>query len=88
MMSPGEGGTGDVPSEPARLLLLLRNTLTYTHTASLSVKTLLLTVLSSITEVVILCTAGYILARAGILDKPTQRKLNIVNGAQRSVSFG
>lgn len=44
------------------------------------VKILLTTVLSSIIEVVILCTAGYILARAGILDKPTQRKLNVVNG--------
>jgi predicted permease len=40
----------------------------------------LITVFQSIIEVVILCAAGYILARAGILDKPTQRKLNVVNG--------
>ena len=45
-----------------------------------TVKVLLITVFQSIIEVVILCAAGYILARAGILDKPTQRKLNVVNG--------
>ena len=54
-----------------------------------TVKILLTTVLSSIIEVVILCTAGYILARAGILDKPTQRKLNVVNGMSLGVvAFG
>ncbi|WVN88656.1 uncharacterized protein L203_103867 [Cryptococcus depauperatus CBS 7841] len=43
------------------------------------VKTLLLTVFNSIVEVFILCLAGYVLARTGVTDKATQRKLNIIN---------
>ncbi|KAH8087206.1 membrane transport protein-domain-containing protein [Cristinia sonorae] len=40
---------------------------------------LLKTVFESILEVFILCVAGYILARRGILDRPTQKKLNRLN---------
>ncbi|KAH9916976.1 membrane transport protein-domain-containing protein [Epithele typhae] len=40
---------------------------------------LLKTVFSSILEVFIVCISGYILARKGILDKATQKKLNRLN---------
>ncbi|KAF8651408.1 hypothetical protein AX16_004801 [Volvariella volvacea WC 439] len=40
---------------------------------------LLLTVLLSIVEVFLLCLAGYLLAWRGILDKPTQKKINHLN---------
>lgn len=30
-------------------------------------------------EVVLLCLAGYVLSRAGVTDKATQRKLNVIN---------
>ncbi|KAK1926685.1 auxin efflux carrier [Papiliotrema laurentii] len=43
------------------------------------VRILLLTVFQSIAEVFLLCLAGYILAYAGITDKATQRKLNVIN---------
>lgn len=33
----------------------------------------------SIFEVILLCVAGYVLARAGVTDKATQRKLNVIN---------
>ncbi|WVQ76735.1 hypothetical protein IAR50_006409 [Cryptococcus sp. DSM 104548] len=46
---------------------------------SVPFKTLLLTVFDSIVEVFLLCAAGYILARAGVTDKATQRKLNVIN---------
>ncbi|TXT13478.1 hypothetical protein VHUM_00845 [Vanrija humicola] len=44
-----------------------------------TVKTLLLTVFQSITEVFLLCIAGYVLASTGVTDKATQRKLNVIN---------
>jgi len=94
LMIRGEGGTGDVPGEQSPSPYLsshhhLNNPTNHPHPPAtlLTVKILLTTVLSSIIEVVILCTAGYILARAGILDKPTQRKLNVVNGMSLQ-SFG
>ncbi|KAI0683874.1 membrane transport protein-domain-containing protein [Cytidiella melzeri] len=40
---------------------------------------LLLTVFESILEVFILCLAGYILARKGVLDRKTQKQLNRLN---------
>ncbi|PVG01371.1 hypothetical protein CPB86DRAFT_812358 [Serendipita vermifera] len=40
---------------------------------------LLKTVFESILEVVILCFAGWILARRDLLDKKTQKKLNVLN---------
>ncbi|KAH9478161.1 putative transporter [Psilocybe cubensis] len=40
---------------------------------------LLLAVFNSILEVFILCAAGYILARQGILDKKTQKQINRLN---------
>ncbi|KAL0243489.1 hypothetical protein I308_105455 [Cryptococcus tetragattii IND107] len=43
------------------------------------IKTLLQTVFNSIFEVILLCVAGYVLARAGVTDKATQRKLNVIN---------
>ncbi|WVQ83865.1 hypothetical protein IAT38_006009 [Cryptococcus sp. DSM 104549] len=43
------------------------------------VRTLLLTVFDSIIEVFLLCLAGYVLSRAGVTDKATQRKLNVIN---------
>ncbi|OWZ66964.1 hypothetical protein AYX15_01874 [Cryptococcus neoformans] len=43
------------------------------------IKTLLRTVFNSIFEVILLCVAGYVLARAGVTDKATQRKLNVIN---------
>ncbi|ODO03074.1 hypothetical protein I350_05919 [Cryptococcus amylolentus CBS 6273] len=46
---------------------------------SVPIKTLLLTVFNSIVEVFLLCVAGYILARSGVTDKATQRKLNVIN---------
>jgi predicted permease len=33
----------------------------------------------SIIEVFLLCIAGYVLSRAGVTDKATQRKLNVIN---------
>jgi hypothetical protein len=78
------GGTDAVPGEPSNRLLHKRAVLSLTprtlDAMASTVKVLLITVFQSIIEVVILCAAGYILARAGILDKPTQRKLNVVNG--------
>ncbi|KAK4689781.1 auxin efflux carrier family protein, partial [Tremellales sp. Uapishka_1] len=47
--------------------------------SSFAVKVLLVTVFESITEVFLLCMAGYILSRAGVTDKATQRKLNVIN---------
>ncbi|KAL1408447.1 hypothetical protein Q8F55_005259 [Vanrija albida] len=47
--------------------------------AALPIKTLLLTVFNSITEVFLLCLAGYVLASTGVTDKATQRKLNVIN---------
>lgn len=38
-----------------------------------------MTVFESIIEVFILCLCGYILSRAGITDKATQRKMNVIN---------
>ncbi|WVR04361.1 hypothetical protein IAU60_001362 [Kwoniella sp. DSM 27419] len=46
---------------------------------SVPIKTLLVTVFESIVEVFILCLAGYVLSRAGVTDKATQRKLNVIN---------
>ncbi|ORY25349.1 membrane transport protein-domain-containing protein [Naematelia encephala] len=43
------------------------------------IRTLLVTVFESIIEVFLLCLAGYILSRAGVTDKATQRKLNVIN---------
>ncbi|KAF8867687.1 hypothetical protein CPB84DRAFT_1970400 [Gymnopilus junonius] len=40
---------------------------------------LLLAVFNSILEVFLLCAAGYILARHGILDKRTQKQINRLN---------
>ncbi|KAI0296456.1 auxin efflux carrier [Russula brevipes] len=37
------------------------------------------TVLGSIIQVTIVCISGYVLARRGILDKQTQRQLNVIN---------
>ncbi|KAH9973772.1 membrane transport protein-domain-containing protein [Lactifluus volemus] len=37
------------------------------------------TVLGSIVQVILVCISGYVLARRGIIDKPTQRQLNIIN---------
>ncbi|KAI0301620.1 membrane transport protein-domain-containing protein [Multifurca ochricompacta] len=37
------------------------------------------TVLGSIIQVILVCISGYILARRGILDKPTQKQLNVIN---------
>ncbi|BEI80618.1 hypothetical protein CcaverHIS002_0111470 [Cutaneotrichosporon cavernicola] len=47
--------------------------------SAIPVGTLLLTVFQSITEVVLLCIAGYVLASTGVTDKATQRKLNVIN---------
>ncbi|GHJ90117.1 hypothetical protein NliqN6_6519 [Naganishia liquefaciens] len=47
--------------------------------SSLPVRTLLWTVAESIIEVFILCVVGYILASTGVLDKQTQRKVNVLN---------
>ncbi|WRT65095.1 uncharacterized protein IL334_002037 [Kwoniella shivajii] len=46
---------------------------------SVPIKTLLITVFESVVEVFILCLAGYILSSAGVTDKATQRKLNVIN---------
>ncbi|WWC87148.1 uncharacterized protein L201_002034 [Kwoniella dendrophila CBS 6074] len=46
---------------------------------SVPIKTLLVTVFESVVEVFLLCLAGYILSRAGVTDKATQRKLNVIN---------
>ncbi|KAL7423264.1 hypothetical protein Q5752_002564 [Cryptotrichosporon argae] len=43
------------------------------------IQTLLVTVFESIIEVFLLCMAGYVLARSGVTDKATQRKLNVIN---------
>ncbi|WWC59132.1 uncharacterized protein I303_101680 [Kwoniella dejecticola CBS 10117] len=43
------------------------------------IKTLLVTVFESVVEVFLLCLAGYTLSRAGVTDKATQRKLNVIN---------
>ncbi|KAI0337206.1 hypothetical protein BDW22DRAFT_1364370 [Trametopsis cervina] len=40
---------------------------------------LLLTVFESILEVFVLCLAGYVLARKGVLDRKTQKQLNRLN---------
>ncbi|KAI0261633.1 membrane transport protein-domain-containing protein [Gloeopeniophorella convolvens] len=37
------------------------------------------TVFGSIIQVILVCIAGYVLARRGILDKKTQKQLNIIN---------
>ncbi|KAH9966174.1 auxin efflux carrier [Lactifluus volemus] len=37
------------------------------------------TVLGSIVEVILVSVSGYVLARRGIIDKPTQRQLNVIN---------
>lgn len=37
------------------------------------------TILGSITQVILVCVSGYILARRGILDKATQKQLNVIN---------
>ncbi|KAN0131954.1 Auxin efflux carrier [Lactarius tabidus] len=37
------------------------------------------TILGSITQVILVCVSGYILARRGILDKSTQKQLNVIN---------
>ncbi|ORX33480.1 membrane transport protein-domain-containing protein [Kockovaella imperatae] len=49
------------------------------ETDAVPVRTLLVTVFESIIEVFLLCMAGFILARAGVTDKATQRKLNVIN---------
>ncbi|WVQ68916.1 uncharacterized protein L199_007125 [Kwoniella botswanensis] len=46
---------------------------------SVPIKTLLVTVFESVVEVFLLCLAGYILSKAGVTDKATQRKLNVIN---------
>nr|XP_019047525.1 endoplasmic reticulum protein [Kwoniella bestiolae CBS 10118]OCF26455.1 endoplasmic reticulum protein [Kwoniella bestiolae CBS 10118] len=46
---------------------------------SVPIKTLLITVFESVVEVFLLCLAGYILSKAGVTDKATQRKLNVIN---------
>ncbi|WWD21974.1 hypothetical protein CI109_106462 [Kwoniella shandongensis] len=46
---------------------------------SVPIRVLLVTVFNSIIEVFILCLAGYTLSRAGVTDKATQRKLNVIN---------
>ncbi|OCF41572.1 endoplasmic reticulum protein [Kwoniella heveanensis CBS 569] len=46
---------------------------------SVPIKTLLITVFESIVEVFLLCLAGYVLSKAGVTDKATQRKLNVIN---------
>ncbi|WVQ97745.1 hypothetical protein IAU59_004859 [Kwoniella sp. CBS 9459] len=46
---------------------------------SVPIKVLLITVFESIVEVFLLCFAGYVLAKAGVTDKATQRKLNVIN---------
>ncbi|KAG6896369.1 hypothetical protein C0992_008738, partial [Termitomyces sp. T32_za158] len=46
---------------------------------STPVVALLLTVFDSILEVFLLCLAGYILAKQGILDKKTQKQINHLN---------
>ncbi|WVF70146.1 hypothetical protein IAT40_004934 [Kwoniella sp. CBS 6097] len=46
---------------------------------SVPIRTLLITVFESIVEVFILCLAGYVLSKAGVTDKATQRKLNVIN---------
>ncbi|KAG6872496.1 hypothetical protein C0995_009358 [Termitomyces sp. Mi166 len=46
---------------------------------STPVAALLLTVFNSILEVFLLCLAGYILAKQGILDKKTQKQINHLN---------
>ncbi|KAK8846666.1 hypothetical protein IAR55_005753 [Kwoniella newhampshirensis] len=46
---------------------------------SVPIRILLVTVFNSIIEVFILCLAGYVLSRAGVTDKATQRKLNVIN---------
>lgn len=38
----------------------------------------------SIIEVVILCVVGYILASTGVLDKQTQRKVNVLSTSSRA----
>ena len=35
--------------------------------------------IKSVAEVILLCVAGYILSKAGVTDKATQRKLNVIN---------
>lgn len=37
------------------------------------------TILGSITQVILVCLSGYVLARRGILDKSTQKQLNVIN---------
>ncbi|KAI0250688.1 auxin efflux carrier [Lactifluus subvellereus] len=37
------------------------------------------TVLGSIVQVILVCSSGYVLARRGIIDKPTQKQLNVLN---------
>ncbi|KAI9465733.1 auxin efflux carrier [Lactarius psammicola] len=37
------------------------------------------TILGSITQVILVCVSGYVLARRGILDKSTQKQLNVIN---------
>ncbi|RXK37203.1 endoplasmic reticulum protein [Tremella mesenterica] len=47
--------------------------------AQVPIKTLLVTVFESVIQVFLLCLAGYVLSRAGVTDKATQRKLNVIN---------
>jgi hypothetical protein len=82
------GGVSDVPSK------LLRPCNASETSSSKQVKTLLITVFEvislqppirstadtqSVTQVILLCIAGYVLSRAGVTDKATQRKLNVIN---------
>lgn len=39
----------------------------------------MLMAIQSVIEVFLLCVAGYVLSRAGVTDKATQRKLNVIN---------
>lgn len=56
-----------------------RSSLPSSRSASSFLASLALTVAQSVVEVFILCFAGYVLSRAGVTDKATQRKLNVIN---------
>ncbi|KAJ9107705.1 hypothetical protein QFC21_001165 [Naganishia friedmannii] len=60
-------------------LTFLTGSLFIQDPSALPVKTLLWTVAESIIQVFLLCVVGYILARTGVLDKATQRKVNVLN---------
>lgn len=51
----------------------------FTTTEATPIWPLFQTVCSSIAQVILVCIAGYFLSRRGLLDKATQKQLNIIN---------